>query len=99
MQWEGLVAQLGNGRLTRSKVFCAKSNTVKRSLGKGDCEGDCRLNSGCTSPAAAKTGRSSAGINSRNAMDCLKFYWRTSKASRGKRKCPEASSMTLIWQV
>src|SRR5579859_197115 len=56
MQSEGRVVQLGSGKLTRSRVFWAKSKTVKRSLGKGDCVGDCRLNSGCTPPAAARTG-------------------------------------------
>jgi len=40
------VAQFGNGRLTRKWVFCPESRTVKRSLGKGDCVVDRKLNNG-----------------------------------------------------
>src|SRR5690242_10833740 len=43
---------------TRKPVSCCASNTVKRSLGNGDCVVDCRLKSGCVSA------RANAGVRS-----------------------------------
>src|SRR5262245_51422810 len=60
-QSEGREAQLGSGIFTRNPVRCWKSNTVKRSLGKGDCVGEPRLNSGWVAAEA------SAGISKRAA--------------------------------
>src|SRR6185312_6549549 len=59
-QSEGLVAQLGRGTFTRKPVSCCESNAVKRSLGKGDCEVDCRLKIGCVSARARAGVRSAA---------------------------------------
>src|SRR5947209_7348428 len=67
-QSEGLVAQFGNGRFTRKLVFCPGSNTVKRSLGKGDCVVEFTLNNACTPLALASTG-TKINVRSRNAKD------------------------------
>jgi hypothetical protein len=47
-QSDGLALQSGLGRLTRNAVFCPESETVKKSLGNGDCRIPDTLKSGVT---------------------------------------------------